>query len=236
MLKLLQLEVLKLRRTLVWPAVLGLPLVPAAVNLGWFTATGFRGRDWAEPLGNAQVTWFLLLEPLVLGLLAAQLTGLEGYSGGWRLIFAAPRPRHEGLLPLGLLLLGLSLLMMVIMGGMTALSSALLPLSGTPNWTQFACDLGRGWLASLGLLGLSMWAALRFSNFLVPLGLGAAEILLAFAGLSQPLLSPWWPWSLPILAAQPPDGGSALRLLLISVGLGVAFALLTVREAERREV
>lgn len=233
MLRLLHLELLKLRRTWVWPMVLGLPLVPALINLRWFTSTGFRGREWTAPLFAAELTWFLLLGPLALGLVAAQTVSLEEASGGWRLAWTAPRLRAEGLGAKILLLLLLALFMLLIMGVSVGLSSLLLSLMGRPDWSGFADDLLRGGIASLGLLGLSLWLALHFRTFLMPLGLSAAGTMLAFAFITQPQLGRWWPWSLPLLAAQSPT--EQMWALVFSVVVGLVSFGCTFWEIERQE-
>lgn len=228
-------EFLKLRRSLVWPVVLGLPWLPGLLNLLIFQAPERRTAEWADMLRNGPSTWFLLLMPLVMSLLVAQVTTLEHSSGGWRLLFSAPRPRSQAVWRKIGVLLALSLLMTALMlagvaGGAWLLSGT---LTGTPDWGTF---LGRGlagWGASLALLLITLVAALRFPSFLAPLGLGMAATVVTFVVINSEW-GRWWPWALPTLTSVQPAQEN-LPLLAYGLGLSLLAALAALWEVGRRD-
>ncbi|MDO4264619.1 MAG: ABC transporter permease [Deinococcus sp.] len=146
------LELLKLRRTLVWPVVWLLPLIPAALDAFIFrTERMLVTADWDLMLQNGMTSWWLLLTPLFISLLTAQILGLEHSSGGWRLAFSAPLERQR-ILWTKLALLGALLTLATGLVALTVSAGALTlggSLRGEPDWGAFIhsvlLGLGGAW-------------------------------------------------------------------------------------------
>ncbi|GHG10468.1 hypothetical protein GCM10017783_23630 [Deinococcus piscis] len=235
--RLLKLEFLKLRRTLVWPVALSLPLVPAVMNTVIHHSERFQKAEWADVLQNGLNTWHLMLMPLVLSLLVAWVLGSEHSGGGWRLNFAAPRPRRSVPYAKMVLLLFLSLVMATLMLLSVGLSALSLPsLTGSPDWAAFVWGGLRGWVGSVELLLVLFLTALRFPSFLAPIGLGMAGMVVGFMGINSDSFGPWWPWTFPTLLSLPGQDGKDLQFPgAVSVVVALACWALSLQHVRRQD-
>jgi hypothetical protein len=228
-------EFLKLRRTLVLPLVVLAPFVPALLIWGIFRGPRGEGLTWETFLGQGLVNWALLLLPLVVSLLVAQVTALEHTSGSWRVALALPR-RRGWLLVEKLLVI---LLLTVLMNGLALVGLLLvtyaLPhtLTGTLDPSQLFLHYGFVWLASLGMTLITLWVALRFSSFLAPSGIGAAATVTGFVLLNSERYGPWWPWTLAAYAMVEPALQS--QVVIYSLALAAAAFVLSLIDFNRRD-
>lgn len=235
---LVRLEFLKLRRTLVWPVVLLLPLIPVMLDAAIFRTPRMQVEaTWNLILSNGLTTWWLLIMPLVVSLLAAQVFGLEHQHGGWRLNFSAPRPRMQIIIAkiiLLVLLLSLSTLLVAITVMIGAFTLTPI-LSGQPAWLDYILMVFQGLLGSLGLLSITIFIALRFTSFLAPLALGVIGMVLSFIGINSQEFGPWWPWTFPLLITSSKEGLSLSLPILFNFSINLIFLIFIFIETQRRD-
>lgn len=219
-------EVLKLRRTLVPRVALLFPLVPAFLAWGVFGRPAGAGDSWELFAQQVQVYWGLLMLPLVVSLLAAQLGSIEHASGGWRVLLALPRARAWTYLNKVGVLLALTATMHAVafVGALAAAAAIPHAWSGALDVGALAAGYAGMWLASIGISLGTMAVAIRFESFLAPTGIGAAAAVIGMVLINSDRVGPWWPWNLPAYVVVMPE--LVGHALVYSVGLGaIALAI-----------
>lgn len=231
-------EWLKLRRTLVWPAVFAAPLGAVALNAAGYLARG--AGDWAAFVLNGEMIWALLVLPLLAALLAAQLAALEHGAGGWRVVLTLPVARGRVYLRKVAVALLLTLAAHAAFGPLLLLSGALLPfeLGGRADPARIGLDALRMWVGSFGLTLVPFALALRFPGFLASAGVGAlATVAGAFVVNGE--AGRWWPWTLAALSvAPPPEAPGGLTPggpLAYSAAVALAALLVGLADFARRD-
>lgn len=201
-------DALKLRRSLVLLIGLLLPaLAVLAVTLG-LVHTGLHGFAMARSGPGAFYvtyvlqTWLLTVWPLFVALLTALLHGMDHANGNYRYLLGLPVPRWA--------LVGSKLLWAMALSAL-ALALAVLGVSmffglKLLAWLRPDAGLGVGWplpaglallplvwLASLLLISLHDWVALRFAGMVSAMAVGLAATLLTVVASSAEFgrISPW---------------------------------------------
>lgn len=243
-------ESLKLRGTLAaWMCVVA-PAVVVAVYVLQVGFTNFSTRQppppgpevWALLVQSVLVLWAFLMLPLLVTLQAALLAGLDHQGNQWKHLRALPLPAgaHYGakLLALGLLVLASQLAMFVLLPLGGAVLMALKPafgLAGAPAWGELALRLGMIFAASLLLVAVHAWIALRWRSFAVAVGTGMAATVMGFLIGQSGRFGPWYPWSLPMqtLASDP---ALPAQVALYSAATAVVVAVLGLAWFRRAEM
>lgn len=240
----LQAEVLKLKRTMALRLVV---LAPAVVALLAFFIQSvairrgigdFAAALWDSYPRNALTLWAVFLMPLLITVEAALLGGLEHGEQQWKHLFALPVPRHaiyvakflllQGLIGLGTVLVGLFVL---ASGWLLILWHPVLAAAGPAPIASILRQVIQCWLASGLVLSVSLWVALRWPSFTVPLGVGIAGTFFAlFAQSAQ--AAKYYPWLLPLDALTGTDRTAAL---IIGISGGVLMATIGCIDFVRRE-
>jgi pimeloyl-ACP methyl ester carboxylesterase len=239
-----QAEVLKLKRTMALRLVV---LAPAVVALLAFFIQSvaitrgigdFAAALWDSHPRNALTLWAVFLMPLLITVEAALLGGLEHGEQQWKHLFALPVPRHaiyvakflmlQGLIGLGTVLVGLFVL---ASGWLLILWHPVLAAAGPAPIASILRQVIQCWLASGLVLSVSLWVALRWPSFTVPLGVGIAGTFFALFAQSAKAAK-YYPWLLPLDALTGTDRTAALA---IGIGGGVLVATTGCIDFVRRE-
>ena len=198
-------EVLKVRRSVAFGLVLGVPLaVVVVVTVAAATRSRQTGNafDIARYSQTVRALWGAFVWPTLLALLAAFLAGLEHRNDNWKLTLAQPVPRRSLWMAKAIVLIGLATLAhIVLLIGLLAGATWLgLPTAGWPGQAKL---LAAAVAASLPVLAIQLWLSFRRRAFFVPVAVGLAGQFVSV--VSDP---PFFPWRFPFEALQV---GGALR-------------------------
>lgn len=179
-------EVIKIKRTsLLYFTILAAAFTPLVVLFDNIDGTPDKGLQ-EDPfrsfyLEGYQFVAFIFI-PLFIVLITTLLMQIEYKNNTWKQVLASPQPLYSILLSKFLVVQGLVILMMVIfnlimiaIGQVIDLRYPDFKVLSYLDQLTYLCALNaRTYIGSLGLAALQFWLALRFRNFIVPLGIGLA--------------------------------------------------------------
>jgi len=238
----IQVEVFKLRRTL---ALLAAVVVPLAILI--MVGATVLSRDAGSRLpGNSPwdglvvnftfFLWCILALPLLITLEASLLAGLEHGQKHWKDLFALPIPRwsvYYAKLVTGGLLVALSLLVLAVgLGAEGLILNTVRPSLGLAPpvpWLDIFTDVARTFAASLLLLALITWIAVRWPSFAVPITIGLTGTVVGLT-LDISARADFWarmfPWSMPLSAVAQIDQYRTFEDHVTAIALGVIGGLI----------
>jgi ABC-2 type transport system permease protein len=235
-----EVELFKLRRTLALLAALVVPLA-ILIMVGAITLSrdpgALPGDPWDALVVNfTYFLWCVLALPMLVTLEVSLLAGLEHGQHHWKDLFALPVPRwslYAAKLLTGALLVALSLLVLALGLGIEGLLlNTLRPSLGlTPPvpWLDIFGGVAKMFSASLLLLALITWVAMRWSSFAVPCAVGITGTVVGLT-LDISARSDFWaslfPWSMPLSAVARIDQYRTLEDHVTAIALGVIGGLI----------
>ena len=228
MIRLVEVELRKLRGSLILLLVLAPPLLPGLL-IALAMATNEGAPSWGQLIGRLTVPlWAMFLNPILLATVATLMGQIEYRSSSWSFMLVQPQPRWQIFLTKLGILWALHTLMVAVaiagailaglgMGYLTGqIPTGIVPLSESARFVALMS------LGSLGILSIQLWVALRWNNFVVSLALGIGGTLVALAvlltGTDQ---ASWFPWVIALRSATADDAagfvqaGALLGLALI---------------------
>ncbi|MCM2355546.1 MAG: ABC transporter permease [Arenimonas sp.] len=231
-------EWLKLRGTLaLWLCVVA-PAVVVAVYVLQMTVVRMPAdrpppapaEAWLAFAQSTLALWAFLMVPLFVTLQAALLAGQEHANQQWKHLLALPVPRAVHYLAKLLALAGLLVLAQLAMLALLPLGGWLLALlrpgfgiAGPAPWGLLLEKLALVTAASLLLVALHTFIAVRWRSFTVAVGVGMGATVMGFLIGQSARFGPWFPWSLPVQAVAKADPASVVAYSLAGALLaGVA--------------
>lgn len=192
-------EARKLSRSL----ALALAIVaPALIAVFTFfnMVRGAEARPWDTWLANASAIWAFFMLPMSVTALTALIAHLEHAPKSWDHLRALPLPRWRIYASKAVCAIALTALMTGLVLTMTSGAVVLAGLFkpdvaaiGTPDMTGQAAILTKMLAASLLLIAIQLWTALRFASFVPALSLGIGGTFFAVVATSarEGLFMPW---------------------------------------------
>jgi hypothetical protein len=238
-------ERLKLRGTLaLWMCLVAPGLVVAVVVLQLvFSELGRTlppDQAWTRLSLGVLGLWSFLMLPLFVTLEAALLAQLEHGGNQWRRLLALPLPRDVHYLAKLLALLGLVaaaqavvVALVPVAGAMLMLFKPGLGLAGAAPGGLLLGVAAKGLLASLLVVALHTWIALRWRSFAVACGVGMGATVMGFLIGQSPRYGAWYPWSLPVQTMG--EGSDVGRILVFSAVAALAVTLAGLWEFRRTD-
>jgi hypothetical protein len=107
-------------------------------------------------------------------------------------------------------------------------------ISGAPDWAFLLKGLASCYLASLLMLAIQCWIAVRWASFTVAVSVGMSATVMGFLIGQSERFGHWYPWSMPVqvLAGK----GQWLEFVMVAgVAGGLLVALLGVLDFRHRE-
>ena len=231
--RILSAEALKLRGTL----ALWMSLIAPAVVVGLYTLQMLAmhvpasrpvpppAQSWMMISQSVLALWGFLMLPLFITLESALLAGLEHGDRQWKHLLALPLPRGlhyvAKLVALALLLaLAFVALVALVPVGMEILAIARprLGIAGPPPWAFLLRTAGACYVASLLMVALHTWLAVRWSSFTIAVSAGMSATVMGFLIGQSERYGHWYPWSMPLQVLA--SDGEWTRFVMLAGGVG----------------
>ena len=209
MIALLRVEIRKLGGSLALLLAVAAPALPGALAALALVSTR-KSPQWESTLtGFVLPLWALFLMPMVV---AAFTTLVAHRVRGWDHLLALPIPRARVFAAKAIVVLaatvGMTLLALVSTWIGASVGGAIgghAPLGNIP-WGKLARLVPMLLAASVALVAIQLWVALRFASFVVPLAVGIGGTLVALAvAMTRTVQADWFPWVLPLKVLTAPD-------------------------------
>ena len=219
MLTALRVEMTKLHRSLVLLLCVAAPVFVALLNLLIGLDRDNPGT-WAMLVTSGAAMWAFFMLPMTVTALTVLIAQIEHGPRAWSAVLALPVPRWRVFLAKALVVLGLTAAMSAALLALLLLAGAVLEalkpgdmLRGAPEpWTG-AKLLGTMFAGALLMIGIQLWAALRFRSFVPPLVLGIGGTFVAVAATAAKQ-GAYFPWLIAVqaLATDQVKGQAAIQL------------------------
>lgn len=243
MLKLLNVELLKIRRSLALLMMLLIPLMVVLLNVLVLARrngiAAIDARQWGFYWGGSTAMWCYFMLPLFIALITGLLNGQEHKNQSWRLMLTLPVSQTRLFVVKGLLAWLFVMGASVILAAGLYLGVLLLIAIGAAPQGAFAFDplpvLAKLALTSLPVIAIQHAVSWRFQNLVLPLALG----VVATMGITQIGSSSnwiWYPWAYALMAVNGADMAKQQLALMLAAGTGAALFAASAFILGRREV
>jgi ABC-2 type transport system permease protein len=240
MLAVLSVEARKLNRSLAAVLAVAAPMLIAVFGFS-MVLRGEKSSPWDLWMLNACAVWAFFMLPMSLTALTTLVAHMEHGPKSWDHLRALPLPRWRLYAAKTICVLAVVALMSVAVLAFSwaavSLAGAIKPVaaaSDTFHLARYARTMGMMFIASLLLVAIQMWIALRYASFVPGLVIGIAGTFFAVVATSAKA-GVFLPWQMPVnmLAAEAWRVTAALGL---GGGLGLAALVLMTIHLTRREV
>ena len=236
----LVIEVRKLRRSL---APLLAVAAPSMIGLYVFFSTirAEEARPWDALMSNSLAVWAFFMLPMSATALTALVAHMEHAPRAWDHLRALPRPRWHLYAAKSALVLFLLGVMSILTVGFTAgagEAASAINKARTPVGNHALLDqlmlAGRIWAASVLLVAIQLWTALRFASFVPALSIGIGGTFFSVVATSAEE-GIYFPWQMPVnmFASDPWRVETALAL---GGGGGLVALVLAIVHLSHRDV
>lgn len=241
-LELLQVEWLKLRRSLALLVTVACPLMVVllvfAVAIKQTPAASARPEMWSNLWSAVSAVWCYFMLPLYVALITTLVNGNEHRNQTWRVMLTLPISKAELFLAkalvAALLVVAANVVLVVAtLCTMLVLAACGYRTDGMVDTAALAAIAGIP-LASLPVLVIQHAVSWRMNSVVPPLALG----VVATMGIVQVGSSKYWlyhPWSYPLVASNGGVQGNREDALLIALAVGLALYALAAAWLTRRQ-
>lgn len=252
LLRALDAETLKMKRTLALALVLIMPLAICLLDLAILLENSHFQTDatydvWEFLLRNNVGFWGVLMLPLFITLETALVAALDHNAQSWKHVYALPLPRWSVYMAKQLVNVALIALSMGVVALGTMLTGVFIQVSGLlPDgrilpvfpWGTLLHSLLLLFLASWLMIAIHTWVSLRWHSFTVASAVGIVATVVGFIIINSDDYSLIFPWSLPLRVAGALVMGTPEAPLSLVLGLvgGIGFALFACWDVTRRDV
>lgn len=241
MLAALIVEARKLNRSLAALLALAAPSLIAVFTF-FNMLRGKEGQPWEMWLMNASGIWAFFMLPMSVTALTALVAHMEHGPRSWDHLRALPLPRWKLYAAKAVCVLAVVAVMSAAVLLMTwvavhlaaAIKPELTP-TGPVELAKHAKALGLMFVASLLLVAIQLWTALRYASFVPGLVLGIGGTFFAVVATSAKQ-GVFLPWQMPVNILISSEAWRAQTALALGGGLGAAALVAMIVHLSRREV
>lgn len=233
-------EVLKLRGSL---AALLMVLAPGLIGVACFLGpvVNERAPKWSELLEVGFTLWASFMLPMTVTALTTLMAQIEYKPKAWDHLLSLPVRRSRIYLAKAMVVIAAVAFMTALVfvfvwlgGALGGLAAPERAPTGAFTWAGTANAGARTFGASLLMVMLLLWTALRFASFVVPLSAGIAATLVGFAvAVTRTDKADYFPTLLPMNAVMKTEPEPYLAL---GIGGGLLVLALMVVDLSRREM
>lgn len=243
MLKLLGVELLKIRRSLALLMMFGIPLLVILLNAAMlvkqYDMHQITAKVWFIYWAGNTGMWCYFMMPLYIALITGLLNGHEHKNQTWRLMLTLPVSQLELFIVKGVLALLFVVGATLVLVAGTSMTVFMLGAAGASGDGAFAAPLApmvwKVTLACLPILVIQHAVSWRFQNLVLPLALG----VIATMGITQIGSSKYWvwyPWTYSMMGLHGSDADLQQKALLLAGVVGAVLFAACALVLGRREV
>ncbi len=245
MLRALRSELLKTKNSLaLWMSFIApLAIVGLVFLVEWNQPSSRGAESWMWHGQSVMTYWTLLLLTMFISLECALLAGLDHQSDHWKTLFSLPVSRkaiYWAKIVTVALLVGIATVVLVagtiVSGVLLRLLTPGMGFESMPPISTFALYGAYIYVAALLIMAIHTWIAIRWSSFVVNMGVGIVMMVAAaFVIMSE--YAPYFPWSMPFLFGNGMISGDVYPNLLWVSSIGfVVLGLLGSMHVAHRDV
>lgn len=194
---LLQSEWFKFRKSPILSIILVGPLLGLLIGLTVNDYEQFEMNQWYPTLLMMNLTYALLLLPLVTGVLASFICRYEHQAGGWKQLLTLPVSRGKVFIAKYVLLvctvLCIQLLYLVAVYCVGTIKGFTHPFPIDIFWKS----IFGGWIATFPLVALQLWMSIVFKSFAAPFAVNVVFTLPSILVVNSERFAPYYPWVQP---------------------------------------
>lgn len=240
MLTVLRVELRKLNRSLALLLAAAAPTL-IAIFVFFNMLRGERPQPWEMYTQGAAAIWAFFMLPMSVTALTALVAHMEHGPRAWDHLRALPIARWRLYAAKAVCVLGvvavMSLFNLLLAWGAVSLAAAIKPAiapTGTFDLAAQGLLLGKVLLASILMIAIQFWIAIRFASFVPALAVGIGGTFFSVVATSAKQ-GVFFPWQMPInmLATESWRADTALAL---GFGLGLIALIAAIAHLSRREV
>lgn len=249
----IQVELIKLRRTLafwmMFLAPLGIVGLTALFNVRLAADVSGADKDaWATMVRDTLGFWVVLMLPMFIALESSLMAQLEHSQKMWKHLFSLPSPRwtvYLAKLIVTMIIVGVSnvvLMAGIVLSGWLMQKFGIRPdfqwITPNPSWAVAIRTAFLVFVLSWGMIALQTYASMKWSSFIVALGIGSVGSLMSFILVRSVTLAQVIPWALPFNALEPYiKQQTSLGLpLLVSLSGTLVFTIIGLREMNTKDI
>ncbi len=242
LIKLIQIELIKTKRSLALLMMFLSPLMVLLVNM--LLLLNNEGKMIAEKgwslfwLQNYAM-WGYFMMPLYIALITALLNGIEHRSNGWRFMMSMPIKQSElflaKLVLAWLYLVGASLVLFISV----YISIICLDMAGINGTDMLSFEASQSLLyaviSCMGILTIQHIVSWRWKNIVAPLGLG----VVATMSITQFSSSKYWhfnPWTYTLMTTNGSDQSMQNLAIIYSLNTAVLLTVIAMYWLGKREI
>jgi lantibiotic transport system permease protein len=248
-----QVELIKLRRTLAFWMMLFAPLAVVGLTTIFNVRLGadVSGADtdaWAVMVRDTLGFWVVLMLPLFVALESSLMAQLEHSQKMWKHLFSLPVPRwtmYLAKLIVTMIIVGVSTIVLmvgILLSGWLLQTLSIRPdfqwVTPNPSWGVAIQTAIFMFILSWSMIALQTYISMRWSSFTIALGIGSIGSMMTFMSVRSVTLSQVIPWSLPFNALEPYiKQPTTLGIpLLVSISGMLIFTLLGVWDLNTKDI
>src|SRR5690625_1173650 len=202
LIKLLQTEWFKLRKTNIIVIILSAPLLGFLMGLTMDTFDRFGDMEvnkWIITVLMINLPYALLLLPLISGVVASLVCRYEHQADGWKQLLTLPVSRGNVFFTkyvvviMIVLVIQMFYLVAIFCIGMINGITDSFPL------TMMLKSILGGWIAAFPLVALQLWMSILWKSFAAPLAINVIFTLPGILAVNSETYGPYYPWAQPFL-------------------------------------
>jgi len=242
LIKLIQIELIKTKRSLALLMMFLSPLMVLLVNLLLLLNNEGKmiaDKGWSLYWLQNYAMWGYFMMPLYIALITALLNGIEHRSNGWRFMMSLPVKQKDLFLAKLILawiyLIGASLVLFISI----FLSILILEAAGITGADMLSFEVSQKLIftciACLAILTIQHIVSWRWKNIVAPLGLG----VVATMSIMQFSHSKYWhfnPWTYTLMTTNSPEPSMQSSAIIYSLFISLVLTIIAMVWLGKREV
>lgn|SRR5699024_321505 len=212
MLSILKSECYKLLKSKIILLVLVIPFI--ILPIGMIDSLDLEDlNQWYSKLITINLSYGLLVLPLITGVFAGIICRYEHQAGGWKQLLTLPVTRGRIYCAKYIVLVLLLLVMQILYPGSVYLIGIIEGITDPfPMDIVWKITFG-GWIATFPLIALQLWMSTVFKSFAAPFAVNVIFTLPTLLIINSEKFGPYYPWAQPFLMMN--IGGNIEELLFI---------------------
>lgn len=200
------------RTTTLWLTVLGAGFIPSLLLLMYITKPDgnlkyLGAAAWQKYLGEGWQVENYFLFPMFVILICSLITQVEYKNNTWKQVYASPVSIAQIYLS-KLINIMMMVLLFFVLFNTFLIGSALLINIIKPKYHFFSTPFPwklwlyiniKSFIGVLGIVSIQYWISMRFKNFILPMGIGLALLIVGLVGQGKWAGEYLFPYAYPVL-------------------------------------